>query len=324
MTQVDALIERLGYVRAPISRWSERSASEFLQCLAQAYDSYPEVFRPYADRVLRYANFWSMEKRRPIMGMTDIDRRGSFLGGFPWTSTAYPWPVDCNGDPLAPILQLNLSQLALNQLQPEQDFLFQVWGKNETGKLYSRSLAVAELNGEPDWTILPWKTGDLYYHSEGFLDGPEWTVPTDLQWYKKRVVGEYVYPDGDWHFSLGRNLDLVFGYADELLPKDDLCKGAAIFWQSLEELSETAPQMSTSTYSSADLLSGYFGGQMYAHRGDYADFRDYVALYSPMEVGEIDGDRDTGLYAWFDSGSDGKLSVLSRPSNPAHLYAYTD
>ena len=324
MTPIDDLIASLGYSHAPISKWQGRHGSEFLQCLIKAYKAYPDIFEPYTNKVLKYANYWSLEKRQPIVGMTNINRRGSFLGGFPWTSAAHPWPIDRNGDALAPILQLNLAELPLGPIDVQQDVLFQVWGWDGTGELYPRSLPLVDLNGEPNWTLSAWKSNDLYYHFEGFKGEDGWTTPTELDWYDGRVVGEYVSPDKQWHFSLGRDLDLVFGYGEDLLPEGPLPEGAEPYWRSLQSLAETAPQMSASTYSDNDVMSGYFGGQMYAHTNDYADFPEYAALYCPKEMGDIGDDGDCGLFAWYDSGFDGKLSILQERSGQGALIPYTD
>lgn len=306
-SEIDRLIQALGLADAPVATWAERHRCEFLSCLAAAYAEEPTMFASYADRVLRYANYWSPEIREPIKGMRVIDRRSSFVGGFPWTSKEHPWPFDALGKPLAPILQLNLATLDTGPLQARADVLFQVWVWGNDWQPFCRSIPIAELAGNPDWSLEPWTRSNMYYRFEGFDDEEGWPTPTDLSWYDGRVVGEYVRTAPEWSFSLGRDLDID---PDEIQLCEHVPPDVSARWEELQELSYEVPQLNRGSWAETDITSGFFGGQMFAQRGSYRDFPHHRVLYSPSEGGDLYGSDEFGLYMWANGGSDGTLSVL--------------
>lgn len=317
---IDQLIDELGLCDAPVATWPERHDCEFLSCLAAAYAEWPTMFASYADRVLRYANYWSPEIREPIRGMRNMDRRGSFVGGFPWTSPQYPWPVDALGKPLAPVLQLNLATLETGPLEAKADVLFQVWVWGDDWQPFCRLIPLAEAAGDPDWSLLPWARSDMYYRFEGFNDEDDWLTPTDISWYDGRIVGEYVRAGPGWTFSLGRELEVE---PDEIQLCEHVAPDVSSRWDELKRLSHEVPELNRGSYHESDVTSGFFGGQMYAQRGGYRDFPNYRTVYSPKIAGDLYGSDEFGLYIWFDGAADGTISVLANLDGSA-MIAVTD
>ncbi len=321
-SSIDELIGQLGLRSFPIATWPGRHDCEFLAKLAECHSRWPTCFHDYADRVLRFANYWSHEHRVPIVGLRDLDRRGSFVGGFPWTSEAYPWPQNGRFGFLAPILQLNLATLEIGTLGLRSDTLFQVWAWGEDGGLLYRSIPLDETLGDPDWSLREWTSSDMYYRFEGFSDKEGWLTPTDVSWYDGKVVGEYVRPSPSWEFSVGRELEMDPEAQEN---HDANSEDVKAYWRALKVLSHSIPQLNRSCYDESDILSGIFGGQMYAQQISYDQFPAYRTLFMPNEGGDLHGSDRYGLYIWFDGGSDGKLSVLFNDHvEPSDLIACTD
>ena len=68
-----------------------------------------ECIQDFRDTMFRWMGpVWDGVQRPAEPGQ--VDRHGSSIGGYPFTSTQYPWPLE-DGLPLAPMLQLNLDQI---------------------------------------------------------------------------------------------------------------------------------------------------------------------------------------------------------------------
>jgi hypothetical protein len=57
----------------------------------------------------------------------EADRTGSSVGGYPYTSEAYPWPTTPEGLPLAPLLQLDLDEIEKTTGNNCGEGLLQAW-----------------------------------------------------------------------------------------------------------------------------------------------------------------------------------------------------
>ena len=84
---------------------------------------------------------------RPVLHPSQLDRRGSFLGGHPWTSAQRPWPRSQAGAPAAPLVQIDLgSAQGLTSLALEP-VVVQIWSL-AGAEVQVRVIPRAETEGE--------------------------------------------------------------------------------------------------------------------------------------------------------------------------------
>lgn len=186
--QVSQLIEQVGHREASaLSSWEGHEICSLLRELTTAAERWPDTFYDEAAALVRTAAWYAEERRQPFFSLRKLDRKSSFVGGFPWTSNRFPWPEDERGRPLSPLLQLNLAQLSLEQLGSLPDSLVQVWGNGFQPVVREIPLdRIAKEN--PDWTLRGWQNELLYFeYGTGTPGGGP--APTDLDDYEDRVSG---------------------------------------------------------------------------------------------------------------------------------------
>lgn len=293
---IDWLIKHLELTSRPIAQWEGRYDSLFLTRLAEACARYPGVFDGSADRHLRYSNYWSKETRYPLSTTDNLDRKGSFVGAFPWTSRDFPWPENEEGEALSPVLQLNLKQMPLDKIGINAEALLQVWGDDYTPIVRFIPLDAIE-GAEPDTEMKAW-SNDLLGYDSG----------TGCQ------IGEVVEIEGDWRFSISREIEI-----DPDWPEDwdgdpamaDVLRELRGAWEELEKLASQEMQISD---HAAD---GFFGGQMDGRQSSFYEFEDCITVYSPASLFMADG---PGLVTL----RDGTLSVMLSADQSQSFFAYVD
>jgi Domain of unknown function (DUF1963) len=62
-----------------------------------------------------------------IFNSITSDRKGNLFGGMPFTSNEHTWPINNNGNPYYPLVQVNLSDVSATTRQRFGDGLMQVW-----------------------------------------------------------------------------------------------------------------------------------------------------------------------------------------------------
>jgi hypothetical protein len=169
------------YQSAPIASWTERRSSKFLKLLAEMYAICPpllleqEAFdyshMPLLDAAL-LGPAWALEpKYTPIISLSRLDRRGSMIGGFPWTSELFPWP-EGKGGAMSPLIQLNLERLDLSGLGAFPPVLLQIWGDGID--LHARQIPLGDIqNQTPDEQVFEFNNEHLYFQEDMYPDEPQ-------------------------------------------------------------------------------------------------------------------------------------------------------
>lgn len=113
----DAELKLIGLVDALL----QQSA----KCADHAHHDYTEAAIQELERVRCWKSYWTVNVE--MNGESNLNRLGNLLGGYPYTSEAYAWPINDHGQPLFPLIQINLDEV--NRLANENfgDGLLQVW-----------------------------------------------------------------------------------------------------------------------------------------------------------------------------------------------------
>lgn len=77
-------------------------------------------------RILKqWREFWSIEIQREDIG--SLNRKGNLFGGIPFISEEYPWPLNDQGKPYLPLIQIVLDEVGLLSGKNFGLGLLQVW-----------------------------------------------------------------------------------------------------------------------------------------------------------------------------------------------------
>lgn len=150
------------YGKSPLCQWEHRYESDFLKAWAELRARFPRYLERQTDYLFGAASRRYGEILTPIhrdgLGVnilgSNIDRKRSMQGGFPWTDENNPWPV-FNGvrdDGVAwshadgTFLQLNMKDIGEKLGIPLPHVLWQRWEDVE------REIPLSEIEGkEPTW-----------------------------------------------------------------------------------------------------------------------------------------------------------------------------
>lgn len=163
------------FSQSKVALWGERHDSATLKLVSKLCALCPEIaLSPWAffdkpshdepsllERIFRGAD-WTIElKTIPLTTISGIDRRASMLGGWPWTSEQYPWPLGEAGR-MSPLLQLNLQQLELSLLEDFPPVIVQAWGNGV--EFFMRTIRIEDIsNSDPDPVFSGHNQKSLYY-----------------------------------------------------------------------------------------------------------------------------------------------------------------
>lgn len=108
-------------VSALIQELLEKSA----KAAASESDDYTDRTIEALERLKDWRRFWSIEIQ--YSDLDSLNRKGNVLGGSPFVSQEWPWPVNSSGNPLLPLIQICLDEVTLLSGKDFGAGLLQVW-----------------------------------------------------------------------------------------------------------------------------------------------------------------------------------------------------
>ncbi len=165
----------------------------------------------------------------------DMNRLGNMYGGFPFTSAKHPWPLDKEGSPLCPLIQINLDSVKESTEQHVGSGLLQVWiditdhslpgqvrriNKPDCRqKMSNQCLNYMKMNKEDIWESISCEFSfnfSGYMCRDGGLEWRQWSADRlDLSEEEMAIIEKIVQhiSENNCYKLTGR--DWVFGYPDE-------------------------------------------------------------------------------------------------------------
>lgn len=196
---VDDLLDKLELRTSPLAALPQRNTDPSLLLMAAFCLTNPGLIDSEFEVVARHSGLGCRELRKTVTGARSLDRKASFVGGFPWTDAKNPWPRSAeSGQWLSPIIQLNMRDIGLDMLGLPQDVLVQVWGNGIEPLV--RTLMLDDLApGGPDPDFKPFQNPHLSFQFEGTDWGRAEPAPTELCDFDGRIFAELTKPNGDWN-----------------------------------------------------------------------------------------------------------------------------
>lgn len=292
------------FADSPLASWGHRNKSRLVRLVAELYALCPDLAidpralsqdgGPSLLDALFCGSAWACAvEASPFYDLAAVDRRSSFIGGFPWICEDFPWPRDRAGEALSPLFQLNLAELDLSSVAAFPPVLIQGWG--DEIEFFTRAIPLAKVEGRVPSSQTPeWRQEHLCYlgNNRGSL-GSKITT-------------------GSRFFSL--ETDRIARMADFLLEerfRSALGARAAKAERLLGSIRHAVldEQLSKPAFVTSD----HFGGQHHPRQFAYEPWEGPRALFEYHSFGGWPEEED-GLNIFFD----GSMQVSF---SPADLYA---
>lgn len=134
------------WASSALAKYEKRESLDTVKIMSEIKNNFPDKFDSDIDYIFASSLWHAKEKTKPINKNKKIDRTKSMISGFPLTTKDYPWPYDNEGG-MAPVCQLNLSDLDLDFIDKFPDVIVQVWCGNDF-QCNIRTINISELKEE--------------------------------------------------------------------------------------------------------------------------------------------------------------------------------